>query len=892
MKYKTGQRYYSESEPELGLGVVTQLEGKTVQILYPQSSESRTYGIQTAPLKRFSLNVGEDVSSEGVSAIITSVKELDDIFIYVTDKGEFVESVIDADIKINGPLERLFIQNTDGHDFYQQRYKSALATRSYQEFSYKGFLGAKIRYIPHQIFVASQVISLSSPKALLCDEVGLGKTIEALLILHALKQKELVSKVLIVVPDSLKNQWFIEMYKKFSLSSLIYDPLELTPEHLAECEILIASKRDLLENEEIARQSWEMLIIDEAHQIPFAKDELLPNTLKSINAKTYSTLLLSATPEVTGSENLFAQLQMLDPAKFSSFEDFKAKQSNFGEISKLIAEIQTTKTIPKAVANYVLAEEMELAPEKIVQIIVDRFGIGRNFFRNSRDHLQKFEKIFTDRKPHPLPIEIDKKQLSDSKVIKAKADEIIKLISNTSEKIFIICHAKNVVMTLQKEILAHMNCNIALFHSDQSLLERDRQAAYFADPEGAQVLICTEIGSEGRNFEFAHKMVLFDLPKTPDQLEQRIGRLDRIGQNNDIEINIPYIKESFEETLFHWYSDVLGIFYKFSNAGSLFYQENKNELVSLLEKPFDKDSVTSFIEKMQEKFKAFAHEYQTGRDRLHEIKSFNNTIAQDIITKIESFEQSNPLKAYLEDVFNLVGIEFDQLNEHSYFIGPSYNMLIPSYAGLSSEGASYTFDRDYSIKHENIDLLNWEHPLVKTAYDLFLNSNLGNLSIVQTSDMPQNLLFEFIFGLQTSGKFRLNASVYLPYTPLRVLIDVSGQNVTQKMPKKYIDGLNLAAADDALLQQFKNIPKNTVFDLFKKAQTIAVQKQNQFVSKALEACQEQLKTETQRLSFMYKDNTAELAEQSEKIQTKFGNYEQSIKSSQLEISALRVVVGK
>ena len=83
---------------------------------------------------------------------------------------------------------------------------------------------------------------------------------------------------------------------------------------------------------------------------------------------------------------------------------------------------------------------------------------------------------------------------------------------------------------LLKERIASLN--IGVFHSGLSFVARDRQAAYFSDPAGAQILLCTEIGSEGRNFEFAHHLVLFDLPLYPDLLEQRIGRLDRIGQTS------------------------------------------------------------------------------------------------------------------------------------------------------------------------------------------------------------------------------------------------------------------------------------------------------------------------------------------------------------------------
>ena len=94
----------------------------------------------------------------------------------------------------------------------------------------------------------------------------------------------------------------------------------------------------------------------------------------------------------------------------------------------------------------------------------------------------------------------------------------------------------------------------AAFYEGLSIIERDRAAAYFADTEGgAQVLVCSEIGSEGRNFQFAHHLVLFDLPLNPDLLEQRIGRLDRIGQTEIINIHVPYLEQSAQAVLFNWF---------------------------------------------------------------------------------------------------------------------------------------------------------------------------------------------------------------------------------------------------------------------------------------------------------------------------------------------------
>src|SRR5690606_14407009 len=100
------------------------------------------------------------------------------------------------------------------------------------------------------------------------------------------------------------------------------------------------------------------------------------------------------------------------------------------------------------------------------------------------------------------------------------------------------------------------------------LLERDRAAAFFADHEtGSQALICSEIGSEGRNFQFVHHLVLFDLPFNPDLLEQRIGRLDRIGQTEIIRIYAPCLQNSAQAVMLHWYHDGLNALEKICPAG-------------------------------------------------------------------------------------------------------------------------------------------------------------------------------------------------------------------------------------------------------------------------------------------------------------------------------------
>src|SRR5690606_7135628 len=114
------------------------------------------------------------------------------------------------------------------------------------------------------------------------------------------------------------------------------------------------------------------------------------------------------------------------------------------------------------------------------------------------------------------------------------------LKQHRGEKVLVICAHRNTAIDLHAHCGYKLGLNLAVFHEDMDLIERDRAAAFFADEvDGAQALICSEIGSEGRNFQFAHHLVLLDLPRNPDLLEQRSGRLDRIGQTDTIQIHVP-----------------------------------------------------------------------------------------------------------------------------------------------------------------------------------------------------------------------------------------------------------------------------------------------------------------------------------------------------------------
>src|SRR6185295_846049 len=129
------------------------------------------------------------------------------------------------------------------------------------------------------------------------------------------------------------------------------------------------------------------------------------------------------------------------------------------------------------------------------------------------------------------------------------------------DKVLLICCSEPKVAAIDAALRQRIrNVKMGVFHEGLTLIQRDRNAAWFAEEGGARILLCSEIGSEGRNFQFAHHLVLFDLPLSPELLEQRIGRLDRIGQTSEIQVHVPFVEGSAQEVLVRWYHEGLNAF--------------------------------------------------------------------------------------------------------------------------------------------------------------------------------------------------------------------------------------------------------------------------------------------------------------------------------------------
>ncbi|HED32993.1 MAG TPA: RNA polymerase-associated protein RapA, partial [Gammaproteobacteria bacterium] len=224
-----GQRWINDAELMMGLGTVVDVAHRTVSILFQSTGETRTYAKESAPLTRIMFKPGDEINDiKKRRLIVKDIEEKDFLITYrvETPAGEIElldERSLDTAIQLNKPLERLIIGQVDELKWYKLRNRTWQNLLKNHNSGIAGLTGARTSLIPHQLYIANEVASRYAPRVLLADEVGLGKTIEAGLILHQQLSTGRASRVLIIVPEALIHQWLVEMLRRFNLFFSIFD---------------------------------------------------------------------------------------------------------------------------------------------------------------------------------------------------------------------------------------------------------------------------------------------------------------------------------------------------------------------------------------------------------------------------------------------------------------------------------------------------------------------------------------------------------------------------------------------------------------------------------------------------------------------------------------------
>lgn len=857
--FTLGQRWFSQAEPELGLGIVEESGDRQVKILYPAAQESRIYNIKSAPLKRHILSVGDVASNEdGVSVTIEEVKEQNGIFFYIGEDQVIPEIELKSAISLIKPEEKLLAGNFDPNEIFDFRYETLLLRRNLEQYKARGIEGSRINIIGHQISIFMDALKKPNIRLVLADEVGLGKTIEAGILAKRLNENSEASRILIIAPSTLQYQWFVEMFKKFDMLFKTLgagDEIELSGK-VDNDDFIITSLPHLLESEsdkeKISSNTWDLVIVDEAHRYKKNSEEF--SILEKLAGQSTHALFLSATPEALGEENFFNLLAVLNPQKYTDFDTYKSQEEEYKSIQ-------------------------EIGPNELL-----KYNFERDYFRNRRKNLEHKENLFPKKHLNAIRLDIDKP--SDRKVMKAKVEALAVLLQERPDKkFFVIGKSRTLAVQVQSELQKHMNVKASLFHGEQTLLERDRQAAYFADPEGARVLISAESGSEGRNFEFASEIFLLDFPTHPQLLLQRIGRLDRIGQKNDITIHAPFVANSPEENLFKLHNEAFGLFDSFPTGLIEYYERNKDDIDKALVSNDQK-----LIAKFAIQYKEFQKNVEEAKNRFLDAHSYKQENVDMASSEIENFHSKNNIQAYLEKAFNIAGIDYEEIFPQIHFARPSDNMLIPSYPGLPTEGFSYTASREKALKRDDLRFMSFESPLIKGTMDLFSEGEIGNCTAVtHEGKLGQNIYFEFIFKVQAATSKLANPARFFPLTPVRVILDPKGEDLTQKLPKKMVDQSVVSLDENLAANMTQNLPKQAILDLVKKSQAIAAKRSLKYREKAIQDANSYFDSQLKHLSDWGAQNEA-CAVEATSLKTKKEVVINSIENLSIVLDSLRLIV--
>lgn len=944
-KFTPGQRWVSDSEPELGLGVVLEAAFRQVRIEFPAAEETRVYRVPGAPLRRARLAPGDRARARsGAVMIVERVEERDDLLTYHGGGMALPEGDLLDRMSFSDPEKRLLAGQVGKPRAFDLRVRTLALQRNMLGARVRGLAGARMELLPHQIAIAHEVASRHNPRVLLADEVGLGKTIEAGLVFQRLYATGQISRVLVVAPSQLVHQWMVELYRRFHYLFTVLDeefcraeekgdatrnPFALRSLMLCPIDFLAAPASGARRVRQAVEAGIDLLIVDEAHHLQWSEDKVSAEyaAVEALARTARGVLLLTATPIQLGQAGHFGRLRLLDPGRFTNLQAYLEETRHYEELARL-ADALLSSDAPQAdvaaglralypddaVLGAHLGEYLAAAPgraegdfrtlrDRLVQDLVDRHGTGRLMFRNRRQAMGGFP----GRVVHPVALdpasgrETSREPSSPAKTpafVTASDPRLAWLVAflhaHPDDKVLLITSRKEDVFALQEILPTLTTVPFVSFHENLTMTTRDKNAAWFAQPDGARMLVCSEIGSEGRNFQFAKHLVLFDLPPDPGVLEQRIGRLDRIGRKGDVHIQVPYVRNTAHEVLFRWYHEGFDAFRHTVLGADAFHELLQADLEAAMAEATEA-AVTALIAKTRATAEHVRATLEKGRDRLLEIHGNRTALAEELIAEIHEADADPTLEAYLDEVFDHFGLDAQETAvTRGYLVLPGERMVIDAFPGIPEEGLPLTYDRGEALAREEMAFISPDHPLVRTAVDLVMENEDGRSVFVAWPTPPagvrRGFALEAVFVLAATAPGSLHLDRFLPPTPVRVMVDGEGESLGGVLPALDKAAATLSAAPTGLLEEHHTVFERLIPGLLEAARERASVKVSQLKREAHREAETRLVAEAERLKALSAVNPAVTAHDVETAERHARTVMDHIAGAELRLDSVRLVM--
>ncbi len=665
--WKIGSKLIHPFNPELGVGVVRKLDGRFLEVYFPDEGRELTLSPQSSGITRLILAAGSSALLLDEDEEVVIAEALGHSY-RLEDGREVEDAALWPLLPPDTPLERLATGRLNSVESFRNRVEGLQFSKLREAGGLGSFLGGRIDLFAHQLYTAQQAVAHDPVRWLLADEVGLGKTVEACLILSALLRTGRAERALLVVPDTLAVQWLSELYRKFHQVFVLLDekrlesvqidfgedanPFEIHPFSVISQEQLLANPKLCLS---AMMAELDLVVVDEAHRL---SNEPIDDVVRPLVSMSTHALLLTATPLQADSEGFFELLSMLHPEDFYSYEEFKISLEQGG------TQVPCTSSVRRADVG-------GLPPR--VTLPVDLPAAAEELRNDPRAQW-----------------------LMDQARIWAKA----------REKVLVFVRDVETLLALQELLEARVHLRMPVFHEGLDPATRDIEVANFRDSR-APILLCSEAGGEGRNFQFCERMVHYDLPLDPVILEQRIGRLDRIGRK--IPVEIVYFRLEGEKLDVAGLYERLDLFSRPAAGLDRALVPVRSTLAGAKRGVFELD-IDKLCAEVEE-------ERQRGGKSIVEVfypdayhHSMESEVLEQVPEELDSLTQKVCIDAAEELGFTVV----DKGGDARFYIEFGSEAIIEALPGVQ-DGARFlgTFARTEAVRREEMEFFSSGHPLVE-----------------------------------------------------------------------------------------------------------------------------------------------------------------------------------
>jgi len=840
--FRPGMKVLHRAQPGWGVGHVTAVaqDAPRLSAQFPGRGEV-ILSSRDPQLVRFRFGAGSPVLlADGTSAKVLrplpgNAADFQRYTVQAPDRKPEVRS--EADLRAPpprpGPAEQLASGRWGAPEDFELRAETVRLDLERRADALGALFASRVYVKPHQVSVAHHVLSAAQPRFVLADEVGLGKTIEAGLVLSALLHAGLVRRCLVVAPSHLTVQWLAELFHKFNLLFTLMDPdrardarqdvpdPDAPGSPWARHDLVVTSlewlSRAGKEADEAAEAGWDLVVFDEAHHLRGARAY---EVASGLSRRTWGLLLLTATPLQLDPGEYHALLRLVDPAPPATEDELRARLARQGDLA---AEVRALLAGDSTAARRIAALFPDDAALKslrgndLLAHLAESYGLSARLLRNRRAIVGGFTpRVLTKLPVSPSPAE---RQLeedvraalaeahgrgglpagavlsallrhlgssppalaaalagSPDKAVRALAPRATALAGDKDTKLRVfrelldgeLAAEKVLVFAEARETIDYLRMQLARPHGkrkgiealayagDLSPAERDKLVARFRDPEGPRVLLCTELGGEGRNFQHCHVLVNYDLAWSPAAIEQRIGRIDRIGQSRDVRIFAFRPEGTLAARVVDLMDDAVGVFRE--PVGGLDYvlESVESELTALGARAADDEKIWErMLAGLAARVAAARAEVTRAVDPLLDRRSCDLDAvsalarrgAQRLSVSLPAGSDPAVALAHVADHLErrlevvtieaakriglAVDVEVDVLpGEVSFHVGPELKVDALAGFDLSRDRVVLgSFRRAVAVAHEEHDSFATGHPLVEALFGWVRDGELGRATV-------------------------------------------------------------------------------------------------------------------------------------------------------------------